>query len=136
MKKPNPLLFFALLIALLPACRDKPSTPAAGVPVAGDTPVAPRGVPVTHKWLGQWTGPEGTYLTLEARGDGYLITVRLGDLATYEGKPARASVSIKFQRGGQLESIRHGSGKDTGVPALAGKSDCLYIKEGEGFCRD
>jgi hypothetical protein len=43
---------------------------------------------------------------------------------------------IEFERDGKRESVRAGSGKETGMKWLLEKKDCLIIKTGEGFCRD
>jgi hypothetical protein len=87
------------------------------------------------QWLGKWIGPEGTFLVLSKSGDGYTVQIQsLDGPNTYHGK---ANVdSIVFVRNGQTESIRAGSGKDTGMKWLLDKKSCLVIKTGEGFCRD
>jgi hypothetical protein len=89
---------------------------------------------VTDKWLGQWNGPEGTYLLLSKSGDQYVVKIQsLDGPATYEG--VAAGDRIEFKRDGKTESIRAGSGKETGMKWLLEKKDCLIINEGEGFCR-
>jgi hypothetical protein len=90
---------------------------------------------VPDSWLGQWNGPEGTFLQLARSGDTYAITIQsLDGPATYEG--IAVGDHIEFVRGGKTESIRAGSGKETGMKWLLEKKDCLVIQEGEGFCRD
>jgi putative lipoprotein len=89
----------------------------------------------TDKWLGQWNGPEGTFLLLSKNGDKYAVKIQsLDGPATYEGVPA--GDRIHFTRGGKTESIVAGSGQQTGMKWLLGKKNCLIIKTGEGFCRD
>ena len=89
---------------------------------------------MVDKWLGHWNGPEGTYLVLSRRGNQYVVEIKsLDGLATYEG--AAAGDRIQFERDGGAESIRAGSGKETGMKWMLEKTDCLIIKEGEGFCR-
>jgi hypothetical protein len=43
---------------------------------------------------------------------------------------------IRFERGGVRETIRKATGDQTGLKWLAGKQNCLVIKQAEGFCRD
>lgn len=89
---------------------------------------------VADKWLGHWNGPEGTYLVLASRGGQYVVEIKsLDGLAAYEG--VAAGDRIQFKRDGRTESIRAGSGKETGMKWLLEKTDCLIINEGEGFCR-
>jgi hypothetical protein len=86
-------------------------------------------------WLGQWTGPEGTSLTLSKSGDGYRVTIlSLDRPAHYEGKAV--GDHIEFARNGKVESIRATNGKDTGMKWLQEKTNCLTIQLSEGFCRD
>ncbi len=89
---------------------------------------------VTDQWLGQWNGPEGTFLLLFKNGDKYAVKINsLDGPATYEG--IAMGDHIEFQRDGKTESIRAGSGKHTGMKWLLGEKNCLVIKTGEGFCR-
>ena len=39
-------------------------------------------------------------------------------------------------RDGVRESLRPGSGVETGMKWLQDKSDCLVVKPGEGYCRE
>jgi hypothetical protein len=90
---------------------------------------------LTDQWLGKWIGPEGTYLVLSNQGTGYLVEINsLDGLATYEG--ASAGEHIDFERNGKTESIRAGSGLETGMKWLLDKKNCLIVRSGEGFCRD
>ncbi|MES2681883.1 MAG: hypothetical protein V4650_00040 [Pseudomonadota bacterium] len=52
----------------------------------------------------------------------------------YEGRSKLDHIT--FERDGKAESIRAGTGADTGMKWLAEKKDCLVIQPGEGFCRD
>ncbi len=135
-------LVAAMAAAALAGCKDKPGPPVAPAKAPVTQAPPPTQLPpatgrsITDTWLGKWTGPEGTWLTIENRDNGkYLITIQsLDSLATYEGTPA--GYRIKFERSGQAEAIRAGTGKDTGMKYLLDKTTCLYIKEGEGFCKD
>jgi hypothetical protein len=57
----------------------------------------------------------------------------LDGVVTFEGRAE--GDAIVFDRDGVAESIRAGDGAATGLKWLDGKTDCLVIKEGEGFCR-
>ena len=84
--------------------------------------------------MGKWAGPEGTFIEIAAAGDQYQVTIRnLDGPRTFQG--VRRGGGIAFQRDGISESIRSGTGADTGMKWLADKSDCLVVKAGEGYCR-
>ena len=131
------------IMVLMTACQDRnqsPAGPSPTVPVSS-APTSPTTAPaasannVTDRWLGQWNGPEGTYLLLSKSDDQYVVKIQsLDGPATYEG--VAAGDRIEFKRDGKTESIRAGSGKETGMKWLLEKRDCLIIKQGEGFCRD
>ena len=53
---------------------------------------------------------------------------------TYDGEDSEHG--IRFKRGGEDLSLHRGNGDDTGLKYLAGKKECLIVKEGEGYCRD
>jgi hypothetical protein len=115
------------------ACKGKQADPAVPGAPGAKVAVPPERVQ-TDKWMGKWNGPGETYLTLEPKGDRYLITIRSNEsLSTYEGRPA--THRITFERFSVKESIRPGSAKDAGVDALADKSDCLVVKPGEAYCK-
>src|SRR5262245_13336002 len=93
------------------------------------------GTPATDKWLGQWNGPEGTFLRLEGGKGNYKITIQdLDGPRTYEG--ISAGDQIRFDRNGVAETIRATNGAETGMKWLSEKSNCLTIRTGEGYCRD
>lgn len=85
-------------------------------------------------WLGKWQGVEGTFLELARDGDEYKVIVE--DLDGPRTFPATvAQEGIAFIRDGVTETIRAGTGADTGMKWLTDYKDCLVIKTGEGFCR-
>ncbi|WP_299696511.1 hypothetical protein [Hydrocarboniphaga sp.] len=95
---------------------------------------APATAEIPQRWLGQWTGPEGTLLWLSENGAGYTVKIQsLDGPATYQGDGV--GDHIEFQRDGKTETIRATGGKETGMKWLMDKRDCLTIKQGEGFCR-
>jgi hypothetical protein len=122
------------------ACQDRNQPPAR----PSSTLSSPSGIPATapptassptDQWLGQWNGPEGTYLLLSKTGDHYVIKIQsLDGSATYEG--ISVGDRIQFKRGGKTEIIHAGSGEKTGMKWLLDRKDCLIIEVGEGFCRD
>jgi len=90
---------------------------------------------VTDAWVGRWNGPEGTYLAIAGSAGAYEVTIKDLDAArTFSG--SAAGDRIEFRRDGALESIRATTGDETGMKWLAGKTNCLTIKVGEGYCRD
>jgi len=143
MSKTDLRITIIAMMVLMTACQDRnqsPAVPSPTVPVSSP-PTSPTTAPaasasnVTDKWLGQWNGPEGTYLLLAKSGDQYVVKIQsLDGPTTYEG--VAAGDRIEFKRDGKIESIRAGSGKETGMKWLLEKKDCLIIKEGEGFCRE
>ena len=89
----------------------------------------------TDAWLGRWNGPEGTYLEIARVGGAYEVTIKDLDAArTFIG--SAADDRIEFRRDGVTESIEATNGDETGMKWLAGKTNCLTIKLGEGYCRD
>ncbi len=98
----------------------------------GEEPVSANAV--VDQWIGQWNGPEGTFLVLSKNGGKYAVKLNsLDGPATFEG--IAVGDHIEFQRDGKNESIRAGSGADTGMKWLLGEKNCLLIKKSEGFCR-
>jgi Transglycosylase SLT domain len=90
-------------------------------PSANPTTAPPAASDRTDKWLGQWKGPEGTFLLLSKNGDKYAVKIQsLDGLATYEGAPA--GDRIHFTREGKTESIVAGSGQgnSSGVRSAVG----------------
>lgn len=142
MKKNSFLIMLTVIITLMASCQDRgqraagPSPTAASAPSVSPTAAGPANVAnVAGQWVGQWNGPEGTYLLLSKRDEQYVVKIQsLDGPATYEG--VAAGDRIEFKRDGKTESIHAGSGKETGMKWLLEKKDCLIIKEGEGFCRE
>lgn len=102
-------------------------------PAATPAPVAPK--PATDQWVGQWNGPEGTFLALSGGGGQYEVTIRnLDGPRTFAG--TAAGDRIEFERDGVKESVRATNGAETGMKWLAEKKNCLTVRAGEGYCRD
>ncbi|MEO8467489.1 MAG: hypothetical protein ABI640_19365 [Gammaproteobacteria bacterium] len=102
----------------------------------GEKNVAPAVTSVTtDAWVGRWNSPEGTYLEISGDKGRYEIIVTDLDRAR-RFQATTVEDHIEFQRDGTNESITPSNGDDTGMKWLAGKTDCLKIRTGEGFCRD
>jgi hypothetical protein len=125
----------ALALSLFPgACNDMPHQKDATTtePAVAAT-VTP---PPTDSWIGQWPGAEGTFLRIAAGATPGAYAITEGTLdgeLTYAG--AADGAVIRIVRDGANETIRAGTGADTGLKWLADKTDCLIIKSGVGFCR-
>ena len=89
-------------------------------------------------WVGRWIGVEGTYLniTKAALPDHYRLEMQytLDSKGSYDG--TGTSEGIAFTRPDGKQVLRASDGNATGLKYLAGKKDCLKVKDGEGYCRD
>ena len=134
MLKPHLWIIALLMAVVITGCKDRnqPAAESSSNPPPKTASVADS---VTDKWLGKWTGPEGTYLVLSKNAGKYVVEIHsLDGPATYDG--GSAGDRIEFQRNGKTEYIHAGNGRETGMKWLLDKSNCLIIKTGEGFCRD
>jgi len=130
--------FFVAALLLASACQKQseksPVPPPAGVSPSTGGQAEPQHSDL-DRWIGRWTGPEGTYLSIAKSTEGY--TVEIADLDGPKSYAARAAGDhLEFERNGKTEAIRATNGQQTGMKWLQEKSDCLTIKPGEGFCRD
>lgn len=113
-----------------PAAASTASAAVMEPPVA--TAASAAEVPVG--WLGKWQGPEGTWLEITGGSGTYRVTVQnLDGARSFDAKAGTGT--LVFVRDGTIETIRTGSGTDTGMKWLADKRDCLVVKTGEGYCR-
>ena len=120
---------FTLSTISLLACSDRQASPALTVSGDASHPAA------TDRWLGQWNGPEGTFLRIAGGQGEYEVTIQnLDGPRTFRGSAAGGQ--IQFERNGLKESIRATTGVETGMKWLADKSSCLTVRVGEGYCRD
>lgn len=149
MNTTSPLhLAAALALALsLAACGDRggadtstpepssaPAAPAAS-PSPPPAPMAPTPASLTDQWLGQWNGPEGTFVRITGGSGHYDVTIQnLDGPRTFVGRAV--GKRIEFERDGQLEKLQASDGAGTGMKWLAEKKDCLKVRTGEGYCRD
>lgn len=120
----------ALTLAVA-GCQDRGTD--AAPPAAASPPAASQ--PATDQWLGQWNGPEGTFLKLAGGGGQYELTVQnLDGPRTFQG--IAVGDRIAFERDGVKESVRATNGAETGMKWLAEKTNCLTVRAGEGYCRE
>jgi hypothetical protein len=123
-----------------PAPTDATTTevPVETVPPEGAEATDPATAP--HRfasWAGKWTGVEGMYTTITPGEPGKYKLEMQSDLdtkGTYDGNDSEHG--IKFKRGSEELSLRRGNGDEIGLKYLAGKKECLIVKDGEGYCRD
>ncbi|ESQ76676.1 hypothetical protein [Asticcacaulis sp. AC402] len=88
-----------------------------------------------NSFIGTWTGPEGTSLTVTPKGSDYAVTVvNLDGPRDFTG--TAVNDGLRFTRDGQTFTIRKGTGDDTGMKWLAGKKDCIVVAPSEGYCHD
>ena len=130
-KPPFLMAFLALMLCVL-GCSDRKANPgltnaAVSVGTNGD-------VTTTDRWLGQWNGPEGTFLRLAGGQGKYEITIQNLD-GPRDFKGITVGPQIEFERDGGKESIRATGGAATGMKWLVDKSNCLKVRLGEGYCR-
>jgi len=126
LKKNNLWIPILAMILATGACRDRNQS-AAGPSATGSSASSPNPATApaaantsTQKWLGQWNGPEGTYLVLSQNGDKYVVKIRsLDSLESYDG--VSSGDRIQFVRDGKPESIHAGNGEDTGMKWLLDK---------------
>lgn len=89
-------------------------------------------------WIGRWTGVEGTYLVISkgALPDRYRLEMQytLDSKGSFDG--TSTAQGIAFTRPDGKQELRASDGDATGLKWLAGKKDCLKVKDGEGYCRD
>lgn len=127
--QPGVLFGAAILGAVLFGC-DESATQAGASDAA-----APQTVYAANKLMGQWNGPEGTFLLLAGANGKYAITIKnLDGPRTFQG--TGTGDTIEFERDGKVQTIRASDGAATGMKWLGDKKDCVVIEPGEGYCRD
>lgn len=89
----------------------------------------------TDQWLGQWNGPEGTFLRLAGGKGTYEVTIQdLDGPRNFKGRAV--GEVIQFERNGVQETLHATTGSETGMKWLSDKKNCLTVRLGEGYCRD
>ncbi|MES3153597.1 hypothetical protein [Sphingomonas faeni] len=94
--------------------------------------------PNAPNYTGRWIGVEGMVLDVAptATPGHYALTMQwdLDNKGKFDG--IATGDTIAFDRGGVRETLRPTNGDATGLKYLFGKTDCLTVKPGEGYCRD
>lgn len=137
------ILAGAAILVLLTGC-EKAEAPA---PAETATPTAPaetaardEAPAAAHRyaaWAGKWTGVEGMFVTITLAEPGKYKLEMQSDLDTkgsYDGSDSDGGIA--FTRGTEALTLAASTGDATGLKYLAGKKDCLKVKDGEGYCRD
>ncbi|HUR19271.1 MAG TPA: hypothetical protein VMZ90_00595 [Vicinamibacterales bacterium] len=107
---------------------------AAACGQSAPTPEPSAAAPNPSQWIGKWFGPEGTYVDIAKDAERYrLIIANLDGPRTFQG--VADGRRLMFERDGVRESIKAGTGAETGMKWLLEKKDCLVVKPGEGYCR-
>ena len=126
------LIASASLGLLLTGCEDRKAD-FVQVVEAGSSGAA--STPVADKWLGKWSGPEGTFLQIVRSNGKYEVIIQnLDGPRTFQGQAA--GDHVEFERDSVKESLRATNGAETGMKWLSEKSNCLTVRAGEGYCRD
>lgn len=90
-------------------------------------------------WIGRWIGVEGLNLTVsKGKSAGhYSLKMQYGtdeDMSgTFDGVGTAEGIAFMRPDGDQV--LRASTGDETGLKYLSGKTDCLKVKDGEGYCR-
>lgn len=109
---------------------------------ASSAPEAATTDPAAHAhadFAGEWIGSEGLFVEVTPTQAGEYKLAIAGDLdAPPEGVQTTGRDvpgGIEFVRDGQTFVLRRATGDETDLTALEGKTDCLMVQAGEGFCR-
>lgn len=137
------ILAGAAILVLLTGC-EKAEAPApaetATTAAPADTAAPEEAAAAAHRyaaWAGKWTGVEGMYVTITPAEPGKYKLEMQSDLdtkGTYDGSDSDGGIA--FTRGAETLTLAASTGDATGLKYLAGKKDCLKVKDGEGYCRD
>jgi hypothetical protein len=125
-----------LIVALAAACSPPTAPTPSAKPEAAATQTPVAEAPQTDAWIGKWIGVEGNTLTIEETGVKGAYAIVEGTLdgeKRYGGKAEGDHIALIDA--GASGAIRAGTGDETGLKYLAGKTNCLIIDSGRGFCR-
>ena len=143
---------YALAACALTACsRETPeemrnaAAPTANAPSAAAT-AGPAGDGSTFTglpkekapdYVGRYVGVEGMYLNIKhaATPGRYRMEMQWDLDHKGEFRGEQVGDAIVFERNGVRETLRPTNGDATGLKYLAGKTDCLTVKPGEGYCK-
>ncbi len=129
-------------VAVTPASADTvaeqpAAAPAADVAVAPVTPAPTDAANAEADYLGRWIGVEGMYLVVAPKTGGGVTLEMQWDLDNKDTLDGSVTAEgLRFMRNGVSEIAVRSNGDATGLKYLAGKMECLTVKQGEGYCRD
>ncbi|WP_267435272.1 hypothetical protein [Sphingomonas sp. GM_Shp_1] len=88
-------------------------------------------------YVGRWIGVEGMVLDVKhaATPGRYRLEMQWDLDHKGEFKGDAVGDTIVFERNGVRETLRPTNGDATGLKYLAGKTQCLTVKTGEGYCK-
>ncbi|KTW13664.1 hypothetical protein [Sphingomonas sanguinis] len=88
-------------------------------------------------YVGRYIGVEGMFLTIKhaATPGRYRMEMQWDLDHKGEFRGEQVGDTIVFERNGVRETLRPTNGDATGLKYLAGKTDCLTVKPGEGYCK-
>lgn len=151
LREMKPIMILAALLPLAACSRETPevvnnsaaasiggpSAPATAGP-AGDGATF-TGMPKAKApdYVGRWIGVEGMVLNVKhaATPGRYRLEMQWDLDHKGEFKGDAVGDTIVFERNGVRETLRPTNGDATGLKYLAGKTECLTVKTGEGYCR-
>lgn len=126
-------------VVVVPAEVDEAMNAGLPTPTIGNTigdPSIPGEPKATDRYVGRWIGVEGMYLNVTAAGGNRVKLEMQYDLdhkQTADG--VVGPEGITFMREGRTRVLKPSNGDATGLKYLAGKTDCLTVASGEGYCR-
>lgn len=88
-------------------------------------------------YVGRYVGVEGMFLNIKhaATPGRYRMEMQWDLDHKGEFRGEQVGDTIVFERGGKREVLRPTNGDATGLKYLAGKTECLTVKSGEGYCK-
>ncbi|MBW4331883.1 hypothetical protein KY084_13500 [Stakelama sp. CBK3Z-3] len=127
--------------AIANAIGETASSVGNGIEDAGNAIAGPVKPGRYDDWIGKWVGVEGTYLDIKKPTDedseaDYELTMQydLDHKGTFDG--TATDHGIAFSRPDGNHVLKKATGDQTGLKYLAGKRNCVMVKQGEGYCRD
>jgi len=144
------ILILAALATLSACSREAPDSVTNGLaPASGPQAAATagpagdgatfNGVPKKKApdYVGRWIGVEGMVLNVKhaATPGRYRLEMQWDLDHRGEFRGDAVGDTIVFERNGVRETLRPTNGDATGLKYLAGKTECLTVKTGEGYCK-
>ena len=125
-------------VALAACSGPAPDTSSDGNMTSAGSVERKASTPAPRDYAGRWIGVEGMVLDIAHAGapGHYDLTMQwdLDHKGNFDG--TANGRTITFIRNDIPETLRPTDGDATGLKYLSGKTDCLTVKPGEGYCRD